>query len=223
MPAAVARHVRVLRLDRGDAVTLFDGVGGEWQAQIEQMQKDAVIVSVAAHHAIERETSIQTHLALGMPTNDRMDPLVEKATELGVASIQPLITERSVLRLTGERAAKKAAHWQAVVIAACEQCGRNRVPVIAPISTLNAWLEGLPRTSPGETRWVLSTTQAPSTRSMTVDAHRVLALSGPEGGLTPHEEAQAVALGFAPHSLGARTLRADTAPLALLAMLSTTV
>ncbi len=127
---AAARHARVLRLDTGAALTLFDGRGGEWRAKVQQTRADAVIVEVIEHVPVERELGVAVHLAVGMPGNDRMDFLVEKATELGAASIQPLMTERSVLRLIGERAVKKRAHWQAVATSACEQSGRNRVPEI---------------------------------------------------------------------------------------------
>ena len=146
-----------------------------------------------------------------------MDSVIEKATELGVASIQPLMCERSVLRLSGERAQKKVAHWQAVAVAACEQSGRTRVPVIAPIATLTEWLRGLP-VGAGGARWVMSLRdavsiqvafQATSARSVTAP---VICLSGPEGGLSEAEENAARAQGFMPVSLGSRVLRADTAP-----------
>jgi 16S rRNA (uracil1498-N3)-methyltransferase len=140
LPAGAARHVQVLRMQPGGALTLFNGEGGEYEATVTRMGRSDVEVEVGAHHAIEREAAAQVHLAVGMPANERMDWLVEKAAELGAASIQPLVCERSVLRLAGERAAKKQAHWQAVAIAACEQCGRNRVPVVHEVVSLEAWL-----------------------------------------------------------------------------------
>ena len=127
LPAAAARHVQVLRHQPGDAITLFSGEGGQWQATILRMGRSDVAVRVDAFEAVDPEPQRHVHLALGMPANDRMDWLVEKATELGVAGIQPLHTAHSVLRLSGERATKKQAHWQSVAIAACEQCGGNRV------------------------------------------------------------------------------------------------
>ena len=131
LPAGAARHVQVLRMQPGMTITLFDGNGegrgGEYEAVIERMGKSSVAVQVTTHHLIEREAPLAVHLALGVPANERMDWLVEKATELGVASIQPLMTERGVLRLAGERADKKQTHWQAIAHAACEQSGRNRV------------------------------------------------------------------------------------------------
>ena len=137
LPAGAARHVQVLRLQPGDSITLFnhgpgwEGVSpcGEFEARVTLMGRSQVQVEIGAHQAVEREAQRAVHLAVGMPANERMDWLVEKAAELGVASIQPLMTERSVLRLAAERATKKVDHWQSVAISACEQCGGNRVPV----------------------------------------------------------------------------------------------
>ena len=120
LPATAARHVQVLRLQPGGVITLFNGEGGEHSATILRMGRSEIAVRIDAHHAIEREPARAVHLAVGMPANDRMDWLVEKATELGVASIQPLHTAHSVLRLSGERATKKQAHWQQVAVAACD-------------------------------------------------------------------------------------------------------
>ena len=159
LPAGAARHVQVLRLQPGDAITLFNGEGGEWTATVEHMGRSDVRVRVGKHHAIEREAALAVHLAVSLMANERMDWLLEKATELGVASIQPLLAERSVLRLSGERAAKKQAHWQGVAVAASEQCGRNRVPVVHDIQPLGKWLSGLSAgavNADGHCRWVLS-------------------------------------------------------------------
>ncbi|MFZ9510368.1 MAG: 16S rRNA (uracil(1498)-N(3))-methyltransferase, partial [Burkholderiaceae bacterium] len=142
LPPGAARHVQVLRLQPGDAITLFDGRGGEHEATITRMGRSTVDVQVGTHHAVEREAPIHVHLALGIPANERMDWLVEKATELGVAGITPLMSARSVLRLSGERAEKKQAHWQSIAVAACEQCGRNRVPPVATPVAFDAWLRG---------------------------------------------------------------------------------
>jgi len=133
LPAGAARHVQVLRMQPGESITLFNGQGGQYQATIDRMGRSDVTVAVNEHAPVEREAPHQVHLAVGMPANERMDWLVEKATELGVASIQPLMTAHAVLRLSGERAEKKRAHWEAIAIAACEQCGRNRVPVVHPV------------------------------------------------------------------------------------------
>ncbi len=226
LPAAAARHVQVLRLQPGHAITLFDGRGGEWDAAIIRMGRSEVEVAVGAHRAVEREPRRAVHLALGMPANERMDWLVEKAAELGVASVQPLHTAHSVLRLSGERAGRKRAHWQSVAIAACEQCGGNRVPEVHPVADLAAWLRALPPagtdTAPPVPRCLLSL--ADGTRPLAQvladpaagDAVPVLFLSGPEGGLSPQEDALARAAGFLPVTLGPRVLRAETAALAAL-------
>jgi 16S rRNA (uracil1498-N3)-methyltransferase len=217
LPSGAARHVQVLRLQPGAAVTLFDGAGGEWSATVERMGRSEVQVRVGEHHAVDRELPLPVTLALGMPANERMDTLVEKATELGVAEIQPLVCQRSVLRPSGERAQKKVAHWQAVAVAACEQSGRTRVPHIAPVLAFDDWLARL-GPADGTRRVLLSFAGAP----LGVDETQagVLCLSGPEGGLTGAEEAAARTEGFVPCSLGPRVLRADTAPLALLAHLA---
>jgi 16S rRNA (uracil1498-N3)-methyltransferase len=169
---------------------------------------------------VERETARAVHLLAGITANDRMDWLVEKATELGVASITPLVAERSVLKLKGERADKKLAHWQGVAVAAAEQCGRNRVPTIHSAVTLAEWL----KKAPVGKRWVLSLSDGTQPLVQVLDqvpkmlVTPVNVLSGPEGGLSPAEEAAALAAGFEPVSLGPRVLRAETAPLAVLAL-----
>ncbi|MDM0021521.1 16S rRNA (uracil(1498)-N(3))-methyltransferase [Variovorax saccharolyticus] len=215
LPAGAARHVQVLRMQPGDALTLFDGHGGEYAATVERMGRSEVAVRVGAHAAVEREAGRAIHLAVGMPANERMDWLVEKATELGAASVQPLMTAHGVLRLNSERADKKRAHWEAIAIAACEQCGRNRVPRIHPVRTFGSWLEGFQEKAE---RFILSL--APGTRAL-ADARAAAdrdawVLSGPEGGLSAAEEQAAMAQGFAPLTLGPRVLRAETAALAAL-------
>ncbi|MEP7101332.1 MAG: 16S rRNA (uracil(1498)-N(3))-methyltransferase [Burkholderiales bacterium] len=218
LPAGAARHAQVLRLQPGAAIVLFDGAGGEWAASVVAMGRSDVSVQLGAHAAVDRELLLPVTLALGMPANERMDTVIEKATELGASAIQPLLCERSVLRLAGERAQKKVAHWQAVALAASEQSGRTRVLQVAPVRSLAEWLRELPADE--SARWVLSFDGAKALASLTPPRAGVISLSGPEGGLSPSEEALARAAGFVPVSLGARVLRADTAPLALLAHLS---
>jgi len=219
LPARAARHAQVLRLQPGDAVTLFDGHGGEWSAEITEMGRRSVRVIPLVHSARECEAPIAVMLALAMPANDRMDALVEKATELGASAIVPLITERSVLRLSGERAERRQAHWHAIAVAACEQCGRNRVPSIHAVQPLAAWLTGLPAAAAaGPSRLLLGWRDAlPWPRASIQLSGGVSLLSGPEGGLTDDEQTLARRCGFAAVSLGPRVLRADTAPLAALA------
>ncbi len=224
LPASAARHVQVLRLQPGQTITLFNGEGGEWAATITRMGRSDVEVTVGTHTATEREPGRAVTLAMGMPANDRMDWLVEKAAELGVAGLQPLHTAHSVLRLAGERATKKQAHWQSVAIAACEQCGGNRVPTVQPVVDFAAWLKCLPPvdTAAPVLRCLLSLAEGtqPLTQALAQVASDtpVWFLSGPEGGLNPQEDAQARVAGFLPVTLGARVLRAETAALAALTL-----
>jgi len=237
LPAGAARHVQVLRLQPGDAITLFNhgpgwegtSPGGEFEATVTLMGRSQVQVQVGAHQATEREARAPVHLAVGMPANERMDWLVEKAAELGVASIQPLMTERSVLRLVAERATKKVDHWQSVAIAACEQCGGNRVPLVHGVKTLPQWLASLQTASGAQgvaadaapLRMLLSLREGTTPlRNLSVGASGAWFLSGPEGGLAAAEESAAVAAGFAPVTLGNRVLRAETAALTALALLA---
>lgn len=219
LPSGPARHVQVRRLQPGDQVTLFDGSGGQWLACITLMGRQEVRVQLLAHQALEREAALPLHLAVGLMASERMDWLVEKATELGAASIAPVLTARSQLRLSGERAARKHAQWQAAAVSACEQCGRNRLPQLRLSLPWGDWLAGVQTPA----RWVLSL--QPDARPLaqlrpTLAAGSALCLlSGPEGGLDETEEQAAREAGFVPVSLGPRVLRAETAPLAALAAL----
>lgn len=219
LPPTAARHVQVLRLQPGDAITLFDGRGGEYTAEVTRMGRSDVEVRVGTHEATEREAPVAVHLLSGMPANERMDWLVEKAAELGVAGLQPLHTAHSVLRLSGDRAVKKQAHWQSVAAAACEQCGGNRVPDVAPVQDFARWV-GSTAAFQGQ-RCVLSLAEGSQPLGQLLaplppDA-ALWFLSGPEGGLSPQEDAQARSAGFVPVTLGPRVLRAETAALAALA------
>ena len=229
LPASVARHVQVLRLQPGDPITLFNGgpamagPGGEFEATVERMGRSDVQVRVGLHHPVEREAALAVHLALGMPANERMDWLVEKASELGVASIQPLMTERSVLRLSGERAQKKVAHWQSVAIAACEQCGGNQVPLVHELESFANWCKAQSDATPGLPLLLSLRPGARHLRETISDLSQPISnitfLSGPEGGLSATEEGLALTCGFLPVTLGARVLRAETAALTALAAL----
>lgn len=225
LPPGAARHVQVLRLQPGDEVTLFDGSGDEWTAAVIAMGRSEVRVALKSRQAVDRELRRAVTLAVVMPANDRMDGIVEKACELGAVAIQPLMSERSVLRLTGDRAEKKRAHWQGVAIAAAEQCGRSRPLQVAAVKTLAQWLAELPADAQ-EQRWLLSPVAAQPLSALAPkaseagDAGRIVVLSGPEGGLSEAEEQSARARGFNAAKLGPRILRADTAPLAVLGWLA---
>ena len=232
LPSGTARHVQVLRLQPNDEITLFNGQGGEFKAVVTQMGRSDVSVRVGEQIHIERELNIGVHLWSGITANERMDWLLEKATELGAITLLPITAERSVLKLKGERADKKLAHWQAIAVASSEQCGRNRVlQVAAPVNLAQA-IAQLSVAPLQAARWVLSL--APGTRSLQemrptlktskdedpTKMSEIVLLSGPEGGLSPTEEAQAIAAGFVPVSLGNRVLRAETAPVTVLSALS---
>jgi len=223
LPTAPSRHVQVLRLQPGAALTLFNGQGGEWRARVATIGRSGVGVEVMDAVHVDREAARHVTIAVGVPANERMDALVEKATELGVASIQPLLCERSVLRLSGERASRRVAHWQAIAVAASEQCGRTRVPAVAAVCRLEEWLAESAHAPSSETRhYVLDPAAAePWQRALAgPSGARLVVLSGPEGGLTSSERAAARTSGFTAVTLGARILRADTAPLAFLALVN---
>ena len=212
---SAARHaVTVLRLQVGDTLNLFNGTGGEYHATLVAVSKREARVRLTEFNAIERESPLAITLALGISAGERMDYSLQKATELGVTAIQPLATERSVVKLTGERADKRLQHWQNVVIAACEQCGRNRVPRVAPVQTLFAYLACV-----GKGRRLLLSPDAAQPLKRVPPSAAVVLLIGAEGGLAPAECQAAEAGGFEPVSLGPRILRTETAPVAALAVL----
>ena len=214
-----ARHVQVLRMQPGMRLDLFNGLGGYFGAMIDVMDKQGVSVQVMSFHPADHTVHCHTHLVIGMPANERMDWLVEKATELGVSQITPVMTQRTVLKLQGERAAKRQVHWMGIAQSACAQSGRNRVPLIDAPLTWSEWLGR--QQADSNLRVLLSLAHdIPGWRELWLapPSHLTL-LSGPEGGLTPKEEAQAVAIGFKAASLGSMTLRAETAAIAVLAQL----
>ena len=219
LPEEAAHHaVHVLRLRAGDALTLFDGRGGEYGARIAAMERLRVRVDVLAHQAIERESPLAVTLVQGISAGERMDFTVQKATELGVAALQPVVAARSTGRIAGERAAQKRAHWQRVAIAACEQCGRNRVPeVLAPVA-----LEDYCRRAAPAGALLLSPESRLALRQAAAGLRGAATLAaGPEAGFTAQEEALLAQAGFLPVRLGPRVLRTETAALAALAALNT--
>ena len=218
LPEPVARHaVRVLRLPPGAPLVLFDGRGGEYPAHIERIERDRVMVVLGAWREIERETPLAITLVQALQAGDKMDFTIQKAVELGVRHIVPVDSRRSVMRLAGERAAKRVAHWQGVVAAACEQCGRNQVPLVAPLEKLENWLA---KPAPGALRLMLMPNAEQTLASIT-PATEVQLLIGAEGGLDPQEVLAAQQAGFQGVRLGPRVLRTETAGLAALAAMQT--
>ncbi len=218
LPDHVAHHLAVLRMSEGDAVTLFNGQGGEYNAVLTSVGRKRCSVEVKSFDPREAEPGHALTLAQGLPEGTKMDWIVEKAVELGATAIQPLAAARSVVRLSEERAAKKLAHWQAVAIAAAEQCGRNRVPSIAEPQGFGAWIaqhDLHPRIllSPRATQSLSDWARHHPPQAMTV-------MIGPEGGFSSDEETSAIAHGALCLSLGQRVLRTETAGLAVLATLN---
>jgi 16S rRNA (uracil1498-N3)-methyltransferase len=213
---SAANHImRVLRLRDGDLLTLFDGLGGEYAARIAALGKDSVQVDVQEHRAIERESALHLTLIQGISRGERMDWVVQKATELGVSRIVPLLTERSVVRLDERQSERKLQHWRAITISACEQCGRNRVPTLdAPV----ALYEMLRAVDPESVRILLSPAGALRARDLARPS-KIAMLIGPEGGLSDNEEEAAVKAGFERVQLGPRILRTETAAIAALTAL----
>ncbi|HMT80763.1 MAG TPA: 16S rRNA (uracil(1498)-N(3))-methyltransferase [Azonexus sp.] len=216
LPEPVARHaVRVLRLPPGAPMVLFDGRGGEYPAHIERIERDRVYAELAEWRDIERESQLNITLVQALQAGDKMDFTIQKAVELGVRDIVPVESRRSVLRLAGERAGKRVAHWQGVVASACEQCGRNQVPLVAPLEKLENWLA---RPSNGCLRLMLAP-DADQTLASIPPAEAIQLLIGAEGGLDPQEVIAATQAGFRAVRMGPRILRTETAGLAALAAL----
>jgi 16S rRNA (uracil1498-N3)-methyltransferase len=215
-PDAAHHAVRVLRLAVGEAVVLFDGLGGEFEARITRIERGDVSVKAGAHLDVERESPLHIRLVQGLSSGDRMDITLQKAVELGVAAIQPVATERSVVKLKDERAQRRVEHWQNLVISACEQCGRNRVPEVSPLMSLPDWLAQLDMPAPDdEARLLLSPAATVPLKALS-PVPRMTLLIGPEGGLSPAETQLAQSRGFKPVRLGPRILRTETAALATL-------
>lgn len=218
LPEAVAHHLFVVRMQAGDEVTLFNGEGGEYTARLASVEKRRASATVEAFVAREAELPYAVTLAQGLPEGAKMDWIVEKAVEMGVACVQPLAAQRSVVRLSAERAGKRQAHWQAVAVAASEQSGRNRVMQVAAPADFSAWIGSpaagtrvllSPRGGESLAHWARRTSPQP-----------VCLLIGPEGGFNEREEAAAIDAGALALSVGPRILRTETAGIAALAMLA---
>jgi 16S rRNA (uracil1498-N3)-methyltransferase len=215
LPPGAAHHVlRVLRLQPGQALTLFDGEGGEYGAELARAGPRAIAVRVLQYREIERESPLTITLVQGLAAAERMDYVVQKAVELGAAAIAPVTATRSVARLDGARATRRVEHWRQVVVAACEQSGRNRLPKVHAPCALSTWLRA---PSPAGLRVLLAPEATVSLADLTRPAGAVELLVGPEGGFTVEESAAARAVGFRPVRLGPRILRTETAGPAVLA------
>jgi len=215
LPEDSAHHaVHVLRVQGGDEITLFNGRGGEYAARIASIQRLKLLVDVLAHRAVERESPLRMVLVQGVSAGERMDFTVRKAVELGVAEIQPVLAASSVARPKGERAAARHAHWQKIAIAACEQCGRNRIPAVHPMVAASDYRGGT------GTKILLSPASELRFSQAAKVGEEFTVAAGPEAGFNAAEEAAFLDAGFVPARLGARVLRTETAGLAALAALS---
>ena len=216
LPEASAHHaVHVLRLRAGDDVTLFNGRGGEFAARIAAAERLRLTVDLLQHLAIEREAPLRVTLVQGVSAGEKMDSTVRKAVELGVAAVQPVLATRSVARPKGERAESRREHWQKVAIAACEQCGRNRIPEVRPLVSLADY-----RAEGAGARILLSPLSQMPLSKMGLAGDEFVVAAGPEAGFTAEEEAALAGQGFLPARLGPRVLRTETAALAALSALS---
>ena len=216
LEAGPSQHIaRALRMQAGDALVLFDGTGGEFPAELLAVGKKEVVVKLGERSDQDVESPLALHLGIAISRGDRMDWVVQKATELGVTTLSPLFTERTEVKLNGERADKKLRHWQQIAISACEQCGRNRLPGIPGLWTLQQWLH---RTR-AEQKLVLHHRAGAGDAAATTAPQSIALLVGPEGGLSDAEIATAEVAGYRSMRLGPRVLRTETAPLAALAIL----
>ncbi len=212
-----ANHImRVLRLGRGDQLTVFDGRGGEYAARIEEFRKSSVIVSVGDHSTAVRESTLSLALAQGVSRGERMDWVVQKATELGVSRIIPVLTERTVVKLDAKQAERKRLHWQGIATAACEQSGRDRIPAIDAPAALAEFLGKVDRNA---TRVLLSPAGSSRIGDLPRPEAGIVVLIGPEGGLAEAEQQAALTAGFTAVRLGPRVLRTETAAVAALTLL----
>jgi 16S rRNA (uracil1498-N3)-methyltransferase len=220
LPPDAAHHAaRVLRLREGDAVQIFDGIGNERHGVIAELGGKRVVVGNLSAIDSDRETPLKVVLAQALASSEKMDWVVQKATELGVAEIQPIDTERSVARLSAERTVKRLEHWQQVAIAACEQCGRNVLPHIHAPLDIMVWLQQMRQVS--DAKFILLPQGATALHAQAKPQGRVALLIGAEGGFTQAESDTALLCGFTPIRMGARVLRTETAAIAGLAALQT--
>ena len=218
LPAQAGEHaVRVLRLVDGDPLVLFNGDGSDYQARICAISKRGVTVQVISREPLHTESPLPLVLAQGIARGDKMDLIVQKATELGVVRIVPLLTERSEVKLDPVRAQKRLSHWRAVAASACEQCGRARVPEIQPATALSAWLDVLP--DDGSLRLALLPEATLACRELQFASTGGVLVVGPEGGFGDRDIAALHDASFAGLRLGPRVLRTETAGMAALASL----
>ena len=218
LPDTVAHHIQVLRLAQGDAITLFNGDGGEYTATLTHIERRGASVEIKAHNAREVELPFAVTLAQALPEGSKMDWIIEKAIELGVSGFQPLAAQRCVVRLSAERAEKKMGHWRGIIESASEQSGRNRLAMLAPLQDYKQWI-----TQQDMHRRIILTPRAQQSLpdwARHQGPQAVTLVIGPEGGLSEQEEEAALRHGALALSIGPRILRTETAALAAVGALS---
>lgn len=214
---AIQHVVKVLRYKLNDEFIVFNGEGGEYTAKINQINKHEVIARVIDFHDVTAESCLNLHLGQAVSRGEKMDFTVQKAVELGVKEITPIITERCGIKLSSERWDKKWEHWQSIIIAACEQSGRNQIPIIHKPCLLNNWLHKIQ----ADLKLLLHPHLAVGCKSLTVQIKNIALLVGSEGGFTEHEVVLSKQYQFTGLKLGPRILRTETAALAAVAVLQT--
>lgn len=218
LPDTVVRHIQVLRLNAGDAITLFNGRGGEYAATLDAVMKRDAHCLIEGFDDVSRETPIWLGLAQAISGGDKMEFTLQKGVEMGVSAFQPIAAERSIVKLSGERADKRVARWQEIVVSACEQSGRNAIPEVLPILSLEQWLKQAPT---ADARLILSPAGTQRLADIAAAPARAWLMAGPEGGYSAREEAAALSAGWTPLKLGPRILRTETAALAAVAAMQT--
>ena len=213
LPDNIVRHIHVLRLNTGDNITLFNGTGSDFDATLQEIGKRHAECHITAQRQPENESALNITLVQAVSSGERMDFTLQKSVELGVRAIQPMISERCVVRLSGDRADKRVQRWQDIVIAACEQSGRSIVPTVQPIVSFSDYL----RQMPPELHLMMSLRRATTLRDITPAPQTLRLMIGPEGGWTPAEEQAALAAGVQTITLGKRVLRTETAAMAAMA------
>lgn len=218
LPDNVVRHLNVLRVKNTEEIVLFNGDGKAYPALPEVLEKRRASVRILREEATDNESPLNITLVQAVSAAERMDFTLQKSVELGVAEIRPVISERCVVRLSGERAEKRVARWQEIVVSACEQSGRNIVPKVLPLTTYAQALQQLPQET---TKLLMSLNRAQKLSDVRPQSGKVVFMVGPEGGWTEKEEQQAFDAGFQSVTLGKRVLRTETASLAAIAAMQT--
>ena len=218
LPDNVVRHLNVLRVKNTEEIVLFNGNGKSYPALPEVLEKRRASVRILREEATDNESPLNITLVQAVSAAERMDFTLQKSVELGVAEIRPVISERCVVRLSGERAEKRVARWQEIVVSACEQSGRNIVPKVLPLTTYAQALQQLLQET---TKLLMSLNRAQKLSDVQPQSGKVVFMVGPEGGWTEQEEQQAFDAGFQSVTLGKRVLRTETASLAAIAAMQT--